>query len=49
MEQRTLRPAEIEAVGAALMEIERTVRSIGKEFDLTPEDLNLDLGTIKLL
>jgi hypothetical protein len=31
------------------MEIERTIRDIGQKFDLTPEDLNLDLGAIKLL
>jgi len=49
MEQRTLTRAETEAVGAALMEIERTIRDIGKMFDLTPEDLNLDLGVLKLL
>ena len=49
MEQRTLSRAETDAVGAALMEIERTIRDIGTKFDLTPEDLNLDLGAIKLL
>ena len=49
MEQRTLTRAETEAVGAALREIERTIREIGVMFDLTPEDLNLDLGAIKLL
>jgi hypothetical protein len=49
MEQRTLSRAETEAVGAALMEIERTIRDIGRMFDLTPEDLNLDLGALKLL
>jgi gas vesicle protein GvpK len=49
MEQRTLSRAETEAVGAALMEIERTIRDIGRTFDLAPEDLNLDLGSIKLL
>lgn len=49
MEERTLSAAEIEAVGAALMEIERTIRDLGTQFDLTPEDLNLDLGTLKLL
>jgi hypothetical protein len=36
-------------VGKALMEIERTIRDIGGMFDLAPEDLNLDLGAIKLL
>ena len=49
MENRTLSQSETEAVGAALMEIERTIRDIGKKFDLAPEDLNLDLGAIKLL
>ena len=49
MEERTLSRRETEAVGAALMEIERTIRDIGKKFGLTPEDLNLDLGAIKLL
>jgi hypothetical protein len=49
MEERTLTPAETEAIGAALMEIERTIRDIGRMFDLTPEELNLDLGAIKLL
>jgi hypothetical protein len=48
MDENTLTAAETEAIGKALMEIERTIRDIGKEFDLTPEDLNLDLGTIKL-
>jgi hypothetical protein len=48
MEEKTLTPAETDAVGTALMEIERTIRDIGKQFDLTPEDLNLDLGAIKL-
>lgn len=49
MDDKTLTSAETEAVGKALMEIERTVREIGTQFDLTPEDLNLDLGTLKLL
>jgi len=49
MEQRTLSGAETEAIGAALMEIERTIRDIGRMFDLTPEELNIDLGAIKLL
>ena len=49
MEEGTLTPQETDAVGTALMEIERTIRDIGKQFDLSPEDLNLDLGAIKLL
>ena len=36
-------------VGSALMTLEATVRDLGKRFGLIPEDLNLDLGAIKLL
>ena len=46
MEQRTLKPAEVEAVGAALMTLEKTIREIGERFGLAPEDLNVDLGPI---
>jgi hypothetical protein len=49
MEARTLTPREIEAVGAALMLLEETVRDIGARFGLLPEDLNLDLGPLKLM
>jgi hypothetical protein len=46
MEQKTLTPKEVEAVGVALMRLEKAVRDIGKRFGLTPEDLNLDLGPL---
>ena len=46
MEQKTLTRAEVEAVGEALMKLEETVREIGAKFGLTPEDLNLDLGSL---
>jgi hypothetical protein len=46
MEQKTLTPKEVEAVGIALMRLEETIRDIGKRFGLAPEDLNLDLGPI---
>src|SRR5262249_47539888 len=46
MEQRTLKPAEVEAVGAALMKLEETIREIGERFGLSPDDLNVDLGPI---
>ena len=49
MEANTLTEAEIEAVGTALMRLEETVRDIGRRFGLTPEDLKLDLGPIKLM
>jgi hypothetical protein len=46
MEQQTLKPAEVEAVGEALMKLEETIREIGERFGLTPQDLNVDLGPI---
>jgi gas vesicle protein GvpK len=46
MEQKTLTKKEVEAVGEALMKLEDTVREIGAKFGLTPEDLNLDLGSL---
>jgi len=46
MEQETLTPKEVEAVGAALMKLEATIREIGVKFGLAPEDLNLDLGPL---
>ena len=46
MEQKTLTKKEVEAVGAALMTLEKTIRDIGRRFGLTPEDLNLDLGPL---
>ena len=49
MQQKTLTPKEVEAVGTALMTLEQTIRDIGEKFGLTPEDLNLDLGAIKLM
>lgn len=46
MEAKTLTDAETEAIGLALMRLEETVRDIAAQFDLTPQDLNLDLGPI---
>ena len=46
MEEKTLTPKEVEAVGTALMQLEDTIREIGARFGLTPEDLNLDLGPL---
>jgi hypothetical protein len=48
MDAGTLTDKEVEAVGLALMRLEETVRDIAARFGLTPEDLNLDLGVIKL-
>ena len=46
MEARTLTEAETEAIGLALMRLEDTIRELAAQFDLTPEDLHLDLGPI---
>lgn len=50
MEADTLSPEELERVGQALMKLEETIADLARQFDLDPEDLNLDLGPLgKLL
>ena len=44
MEAGTLTEDQTEAVGLALMRLEETVRELGAQFGLAPEDLKLDLG-----
>jgi hypothetical protein len=46
MEQGTLTDDETEKLGLSLMRLEETIREIGEQFDLRPEDLNLDLGPV---
>src|SRR4029453_16943735 len=46
MEAETLTADETEAVGLALMRLEETVRDLGTQFGLAPEDLKLDLGPV---
>ena len=46
MEAETLSPAEIEALGLALMRLEETVHDMARRFGLDPADLNLDLGPL---
>jgi hypothetical protein len=46
MEAGTLTPAEVEALGTALMRLEETVHELARRFGLNPEDLNLDLGPL---
>jgi hypothetical protein len=46
MDAGTLTAEETEAVGLALMRLEETVRDLGAQFGLAPQDLNLDLGPI---
>jgi hypothetical protein len=46
MDAGTLSPDQTEAVGLALMRLEETVRELAAQFDLTLEDLNLDLAAV---
>ena len=50
MEAGTLTGEEIESVGLALMRLQETVLDLAKQFDISPDELNLDLGPVgKLL
>lgn len=42
----TLTAHQTESIGLALMRLEETIRDLGAQFDISPEDLNLDLGPI---
>ncbi len=46
MEAGTLTDVQTEDVGRALMALETTIRDLTLQFDLQPEDLNLDLGPL---
>jgi len=46
MEAGTLSEDETENVGLALMRLQETVLELAKQFDISPDELNLDLGPI---
>lgn len=46
MEGGTLTDEETEAIGTALMRLEATIRDLCAQFDIPPDELNLDLGPI---
>jgi hypothetical protein len=46
MDAGTLTADQTEAVGLALMRLEETVRDLGEQFGIAPEDLTLDLGPV---
>ena len=46
MENHTLSEQETEDVGMALMRLQQTIRELADQFDIEPEELNLDLGPI---
>ena len=50
MEAGTLTGEQTESVGLALMRLQETVLDLARQFDIRPDELNLDLGPIgKLL
>ncbi|PYR94876.1 MAG: gas vesicle protein K [Acidobacteria bacterium] len=46
MENGTLTEEETESVGLALMRLRETILDLAKQFDIAPDDLNLDLGPV---
>lgn len=46
MENRTLTKKQTEDVGFALMRLEETIQDLARQFDIDPEELNLDLGAV---
>jgi len=46
MEAGTLTDDETESVGLALMRLQETVLDLARKFDISPEELNLDLGPV---
>jgi hypothetical protein len=46
MEAGTLTDPEVESIGMALMRLEETIVAMARQFGLTPEELNLELGPL---
>jgi Gas vesicle protein K len=46
MEERTMTEGETEAVGLALMRLQETILDLAQQFDISPDELNLDLGPV---
>lgn len=46
MENGTLTEEETESVGLALMHLQETILDLSEQFDIDPDELNLDLGPI---
>lgn len=49
MDEKTLSPAQVEAMGLALMRLEKTIDRMARRFGIEREDLNLDLGALGTL
>ncbi len=46
VDERTLSAAETEAVGLALLRLDKAIRVLARRFGLSPGDLKLDLGPL---
>ena len=46
LDEGTLTAAEIEAVGLALLRLEKAIRKLARQFGLRPRDLKMDLGPL---
>jgi len=46
MDAGTLKADQIESVGLALMRLQETIVELAEQFDIPPEELNLDLGPV---
>lgn len=46
MDQGTLSDTDTEAVGLALMRLHETIADLAEQFDISPDELNLDLGPV---
>lgn len=46
LDQGDLTPEQVEEMGLTLLALERRMAELREHFDLTPEDLNLDLGPL---
>lgn len=46
MEKGTLTDQETESVGLALMRLQETIHDLAEQFDISPDELNLDLGPV---
>ena len=46
MEEGTLSDDEIESVGLALMRLQETILDLAAQFEISPDELNLDLGPV---
>ena len=46
LEESSLSPTEVERIGLALMNLEKTIHTMARRFKLRPDELNLDLGPL---